>query len=375
MTIQLHDNGKHLAFAPLTLTRPVGNLRIGILTNDARWQALVPDLDITFDTEDYLNVKFPNSSGRIVVNACVIPNASLARQIIELNNNEELIFDNLWIARRGSGNSKVVFVGAPPLTIEHRWDLYKKNGAAIQNDFDILTSGRTSVQLSSSNTIIGDPGMIFMEEGAIVEAALLNTKEGPIYIVKNAEIMEGSMVRGPFAMNESSVLKLGTKVYGPTTLGPHCKVGGEVNNVVFQAYSNKGHDGFLGNSLVGEWCNIGADTNTSNLKNNYGMVRVYSYETNTLEETNLQFMGLTLGDHSKCGINTMFNTATIVGVSCNIFGAEFPPKHVPSFSWGAHGEIFEFNKAIGGANNMMSRRGLTLTDAEISILRHIADKN
>ena len=208
MTIQLHDNGKHLAFAPLTLTRPVGNLRIGILTNDARWQALVPDLDITFDTEDYLNVKFPNSSGRIVVNACVIPNASLARQIIELNNNEELIFDNLWIARRGSGNSKVVFVGAPPLTIEHRWDLYKKNGAAIQNDFDILTSGRTSVQLSSSNTIIGDPGMIFMEEGAIVEAALLNTKEGPIYIGKNAEIMEGSMVRGPFAMNESSVLKL-----------------------------------------------------------------------------------------------------------------------------------------------------------------------
>jgi UDP-N-acetylglucosamine diphosphorylase/glucosamine-1-phosphate N-acetyltransferase len=217
--------------------------------------------------------------------------------------------------------------------------------------------------------------MIFIEEGAIVEAAILNTPSGPIYIGKDAEIMEGSIVRGPLAMCEHSALKLGAKVYGPTTLGPHCKVGGEVNNVVFQAYSNKGHDGFLGNALIGEWCNLGADTNTSNLKNNYGTISTYSYEEKGEIETETQFMGVCMGDHSKCGINTMFNTATVVGVSSNIYGAGFPAKFIPSFSWGGADEIvpFRFEKAIEYANNMMHRRGLQLSESEIAILRHISE--
>jgi UDP-N-acetylglucosamine diphosphorylase/glucosamine-1-phosphate N-acetyltransferase len=204
-----------------------------------------------------------------------------------------------------------------------------------------------------------------------VEASILNTSTGPIYIGKDAEIMEGSVVRGPLAMCEHSALKLGTKVYGASTLGPHCKVGGEINNVVMQAYSNKGHEGFLGNSVIGEWCNLGADTNTSNLKNNYGAVSTYSYETKKEEKTNLQFMGLTMGDHSKCGINTMFNTATVVGVSCNIYGGDFPAKFIPSFSWGGSAGLvpFKFDKAVEYANNMMNRRGLALSNEEVEILR------
>ncbi|MCR9173468.1 MAG: hypothetical protein NXI10_13285, partial [bacterium] len=250
--------------------------------------------------------------------------------------------------------------------------LYQKNGAALANDFEMITEGRTSRQLSSTNTIIGDANKIFLEEGAKVEGCTLNTNDGPIYVGKDAEIMEGSLVRGPFAMNEKSTLKLGTKVYGPTTLGPHCKVGGEVNNVIFQAYSNKGHDGFLGNSVIGEWCNLGADTNCSNLKNNYGNVKTYNFRTQSEEQTNVQFMGLMMGDHSKCGINTMFNTATVVGVSANVFGAEFPPKYVPSFSWGMHGDRYKLEKALESANNMMARRGLELTAEEVAILEYLA---
>ena len=215
--------------------------------------------------------------------------------------------------------------------------------------------------------------MIFLEEGAIVEAAILNVTKGPIYIGKNAEIMEGSVVRGPFAMLDSSVLKIGAKIYGPTTLGPYCKVGGEVNNCVFQAYANKGHDGFLGNSLIGAWCNIGADSNTSNLKNNYSNVRTYSYQEKGLVQTDVQFMGLVMGDHSKCGINTMFNTASVVGVSCNVFGSGFPDKYLPSFSWGNAGDRFDLEKALIGINNMMDRRGLQLSDGERQILRYIFD--
>ena len=224
--------------------------------------------------------------------------------------------------------------------------------------------------------MIGDKKDIFLEEGAVVEASILNTNAGPIYIGKHSEIMEGSIVRGPLAMCEYSALKLGAKVYGASTLGPHCKVGGEINNVVFQAFSNKGHDGFLGNSIIGEWCNLGADTNTSNLKNNYGNVSTYSYEENKEVQTNLQFMGLCMGDHSKCGINTMFNTATVVGVSCNVFGADFPSKFIPSFSWGGGNgfESFKFNKAIEYANNMMNRRGIALSHEEIEILQFIENK-
>ena len=375
MKILLHDNGLHLRLAPLTLTRPVGDVRIGILTNVERWKLVEPEAEIFFETEGYLNAKYPTiSNADLVVNAALIPNDEVIAAILALSENEELIAENNWFARKGTGAVKVTYTGETPLVISQRWHLFQKNEQALKSDFSLLTAGRMSQQLSRTNTIIGDATQIFLEEGAVVEAAILNTTSGPIYIGKDAEIMEGSIVRGPLAMCEHSALKLGTKVYGPTTLGPHCKVGGEVNNVVFQAYSNKGHDGFLGNALIGEWCNLGADTNTSNLKNNYGLISTYSYEKGEEVKTDTQFMGVCMGDHSKCGINTMFNTATVIGVSSNIFGAGFPAKFVPSFTWGGAEEsvTFKLDKAIEYANNMMTRRGLQLTEAEVGILKHIA---
>ena len=377
MKINLNDNGLHLRFAPLSLTRPIGNLRMGIFTNDERWRAYLAafnvgsTVEIGFSTEKYLQGKFPKVENAIEVNATLIPNEEVVAAVLQLEEDSTLLVGNTWIAKSGAGTKKITFMGAEPIGLEHRWDLFQKNEAVLVQDFQLITANRISEKLSKTNTLIGNSSLLFIEPGAKVEASILNTSTGPIYIGKDAEIMEGSVVRGPLAMCEHSALKLGTKVYGASTLGPHCKVGGEINNVVMQAYSNKGHEGFLGNSVIGEWCNLGADTNTSNLKNNYGPVSTYSYDTKKEEKTNVQFMGLTMGDHSKCGINTMFNTATVVGVSCNIYGGDFPAKFIPSFSWGGSASLvpFKFDKAVEYANNMMNRRGLALSNEEVEILR------
>ena len=378
MKIVLVDNSLHLRFAPLSLTRPIGDLRIGIMTNTERWKLVEPTAEIFYETEAYLNSKYPSTSAAdLVVNGALIPNDEIIAAILALSENEKLVFESYELAYKGTGSELVKYTGKTPLLLENRWDIFQKNEIAIQSDFDLISIGRISQSISNSNTVIGDASLIFVEEGAMVEAAILNTTTGPIYIGKNAEIMEGSIVRGPLAMCEYSALKLGTKVYGATTLGPHCKVGGEVSNVVFQAYSNKGHDGFLGNATIGEWCNIGADSNASNLKNNYGTIAVYSYETKQEEQTDLQFIGLCMGDHSKCGINSMFNTGTVVGVSSNVFGSGFPAKYIPSFSWCDVDAVvpFRFDKAIEYANNMMQRRKLSLSTAEIEILKHIQTTN
>lgn len=371
MNITLQDNDHWIKFAPLTLTRPIGDLRMGIFTNAERWKFLLPHVEVGFKTEAYLSDKFPNVGG-VEMNACVMLNRDLADAITQLGENHELYCDEGWIARNGDGSVKVKF-NQKVVLISERWHLFQLNGEALKMDFKLATEGKMSQPLSATNTIIGDPKLIFLEEGAKVEAAILNTNDGPIYVGKDAEIMEGSIVRGPLALNEGSALKLGTKIYGPTTLGPHCKVGGEVNNCIFQGYSNKGHDGFLGNSLIGEWCNLGADTNSSNLKNNYGNVKTFSFETMKEEQTDLQFMGLTMGDHSKCGINTMFNTASVVGVSSNIFGADFPAKYIPSFQWGPDGTTYTFERALESATNMMLRRGLELSGEDVGILEYIYD--
>jgi UDP-N-acetylglucosamine diphosphorylase/glucosamine-1-phosphate N-acetyltransferase len=377
MKINLDDNGLHLRFAPLTLTRPIGNLRMGILTNDERWKLFLSDAEIGFNTEKYLSGKFVSLENGLRVNAAVIPNEDFVAAVMHLETNTALFLNETFLAENGTASEKIQFKGDVPVILENRWDLFQKNDLVLKADFDLITAGRKSQKLSKSNTVIGSSEFIFLEEGAKVEASILNTSSGPIYIGKDSEIMEGSIVRGPLAMCEHSALKLGTKIYGATTLGPHCKVGGEVNNSIFQAYSNKGHEGFVGNSLIGEWCNLGADTNTSNLKNNYGNISTYSYGTQKEEKTNVQFMGLTMGDHSKCGINTMFNTATVVGVSCNIYGADFPPKFIPSFSWGGSAGFvpFKFEKAIEYANNMMERRGLKLSEEEAEILSELKTKN
>lgn len=380
MNIILHDNGKHLKFAPLSLTRPVGNLRMGMFTNDERWKMYQPNATVSYVTEEYLSKKFPAqlTSDNYYVNAAVIPSENLIELLSALAVGEAIYQGEEWIAFRGE---VLTLEGAKQLQIsdliilEERWHLYQKNGEVLQADFDFYTKDKKSQPLSSTNTLIGDASQIFLEEGAVVEASILNTKSGPIYVGKDAEIMEGSVVRGALAMAEHSALKLATKVYGPTSLGEHCKVGGEVNNVIFQAFSNKGHDGFLGNSLVGEWCNLGADTNSSNLKNNYGLVKAYSYESGSIDATDVQFMGVCMGDHSKCGINTMFNTATVIGVSANVYGGDFPPKYIPSFAWGGSDGFvnFKLDKALEVAENMMGRRKVELTAEDKEILEYVAD--
>ena len=301
----------------------------------------------------------------------VCPNKALVAAIQQLADGEGLYAGDTLLAYRNAANQKVIF--AEEFTkIEKLWHIFQYNAIELQTDFDLLTAGRKSQVLSDTNLIMGSEN-IFVEEGAKLEGAILNATTGPIYIGKNAEVMEGSIVRGPFAMCEHSVLKMGAKIYGATTLGPYCKVGGEVNNSVLMSYSNKGHDGFLGNSVLGEWCNIGADTNNSNLKNNYAEVRLWSEQAGRFEKTGLQFCGLIMGDHSKCGINTMFNTGTIVGVSANIFGAGFPRNFVPSFAWGGSAgySTYQLPKVFETAEKVMMRRGVPFDDTEKAILQQV----
>lgn len=371
----LHDNGLHLRFAPLTLTRPLGDVRVGILTNKERWERWIPEATVSFITETYLQKKFPEIHGQeeVEINAAVIPTEAIAAAVVSLQADQILMGENTWIARRGKATEKIQFTDQQPIVLEQRWDLFQRNDEVLVADYFFLTAGRESQELSYTNTVIGNPDWIFLEEGASVEGAFLNTTNGPIYIGKDAEVMEGSLIRGPFALCEHAGVKMGAKIYGATTIGPHCKVGGEISNCVFQAYSNKGHDGFLGNSLVGEWCNFGADSNTSNLKNNYSLIRSWSYEKGEEVETGLQFMGVCMGDHSKTAINTMLNTATVVGVSCNIFGGGFPKKFIPSFTWGAceSSELFDLAKAKEAASAMMSRRQVEFTDGDHAIFDHL----
>jgi UDP-N-acetylglucosamine diphosphorylase/glucosamine-1-phosphate N-acetyltransferase len=333
---------------PLTITRPAADLRCGILTIAEKWMR---DLSIEqehtgFLTREHLN--HPQSrfnqlnatgipSAIIQIHGAIIPNPMLVDQTKGLKPGEALSHNNeiivSCITTESSEISNTINYTDSFDSINRPYHIFALNGKEIIQDFARITGGRSSSSFSSSNRAFGIHP-IFIEEGAKVECATLNSNDGPIYIGKNAEIMEGSLVRGPFAMCEGAVLKMGTKVYSSTTLGPYCVAGGEISNVVFWGYSNKGHDGFLGNAVLGEWCNIGADTNASNLKNTYDEVKVWNYSSGRFEKSGQQFCGLIMGDHSKCGINTMFNTGTVVGVGCNLFGAGFPRQFVPDFSWG-----------------------------------------
>lgn len=371
-------------FLPLTFTRTVADLRIGILTIREKWEKQL-GVKTSSKTVEYLSKKYPlrfnKNVNNIWINASVFPNEILIAEIKNLKANEILVYSNTIIAANTGNNTAFEVANTMNFSskatnstitkIDKITDIFSKNETAIQQDFDLLTKKRTSQKLSSTNTIIGNN--IFVEEGAKVEAAILNSTSGPIYIGADAEIMEGSLVRGPLALCEHATLKLGTKIYGATTIGPYSKVGGEVTNSVILGYSNKGHDGFLGNSVIGEWCNLGADTNNSNLKNNYAEVKLWNYKTKKQEKTGLQFCGLIMGDHSKCSINTMFNTGTVVGVFANIFGGNFPPNFIPSFSWGgASGfETYRTDKAFEVAEQVMHRRGIDLTATDKDILSNI----
>jgi len=366
---------------PLTFTRPVCELRIGILTVREKWDAYL-NTTSSMLTKDYLQVKYPlvATTDNILINGGVCPSLALVEAIVTLNDGERLVKNGKLVATRIVGNvsefDATIIAGrefqGEILTVENPWDIFSKNGLAIESDFELVTTGRTSLKLSESNTIIGG-GKIFLEEGAKAEACIFNTSSGSIYLGKNTEVMEGSIIRGPFALCEGSQVKMGAKIYGPTTVGPQSRVGGEVNNSVIIGYSNKGHDGFLGNSVLGEWCNLGADTNNSNLKNNYDEVRVWSYETQRFAKTGLQFCGLIMGDHSKSGINTMFNTGTVVGVSSNVFGSGFPRTFIPSFQWGGAAGFTEYNKqkAFATVARVMQRRGKEFDETEKAILSSV----
>jgi len=374
---------------PLTFTRPICELRIGILTIKEKWEQHLTAQG-SYITQDFLSEKFPIQieDDNLIINSTVLPTDKLVKLIKQLGPNESILDGEELIAARLTREQFESLIDDTGVTelegidvskevgllrkVGRPYDLFAMNDVELASDFDLLTKGRQSQPISDTNTVIA-PGQIFLEEGATVECAILNASTGPIYVGKNATIMEGSIVRGGLAMLEGATLKLGTKIYGATTIGPYSKVGGEINNSILIGYSNKGHEGFLGNSVLGEWCNLGADTNTSNLKNNYDEVKLWSYEDQRFAKTGLQFCGLIMGDHSKTGINTMFNTGTVVGVNANIFGSGYPRNYVPSYSWGgAHGfKTYLVDKSIETAEKVMARRGLALTEQDEIILNHI----
>ncbi|MBP9793406.1 MAG: GlmU family protein [Flavobacterium sp.] len=383
MNYILFDGTVRNALLPFTFTRPVADIRVGILTIREKWEKHLGYTTTTI-TEEYLSEKYPmvEMEQNVMINASFLPNDILVEMVKNLEVNQAIFNHDEVVAFYSKENQEVDFdtfeiieFDQECLRIENTWDIFSKNDAALREDFELITEGRNSQPIPKSVNVLS-PENIFIEEGAKLEFVTLNASTGPIYIGKNAEIMEGSVIRGPFALCESGRVKLASKVYGATTVGPHSVIGGEVNNSVLFGYSNKGHDGFLGNSVLGEWCNIGADSNNSNLKNNYEEVKLWSYETENFAKTGLQFCGLMMGDHSKCGINTMFNTGTVVGVSTNIFGSGFPRNFVPSFSWGGASGFTTYmtSKAFQTAKIVMARRQVDFTEEDAKILEYVFEE-
>lgn len=381
----LFDDNTRTNLLPLTFTRPIADLRIGILTIAEKWAKHLNAV-CSFKTEEYLQEKFPMilSEENILINGSVLPDYKLVETIEHLSFGQTLMQKNILIAAKLDKKAtqsfdyekisdlEVVEYDSELFKLENTFDIFTKNEKALFVDFELITKGRISAKISSTNNVLGKEN-IFLEEGVEMEFATLNASKAPIYIGKNALIMEGSLIRAPFAICNNSVVKMGAKIYGATTVGPFCTVGGELNNCVLWGYSNKGHEGFLGNSVLGQWCNLGADTNNSNLKNTYVPVRLWNYKTENFAKTGLQFCGLIMGDHSKSGINSMFNTGTVVGVAANIHGTEFPRNFIPSFADGGY-KGFKLNilkTVFDVAERVMERRNLKLEETDKNILQHI----
>lgn len=381
MNYILYDGAVRNALLPLTYTKPVAELRIGILTIREKWEKMLGYTTTTI-SEEYLEEKYPmvEMEQNVMINASFLPNKELLTAVKNLKANQAIIQGEEIIAFFTSQDQEEVDFDSyekielvsEVLQIKNTWDLFSLNDQALRADFDLITEGRTSEPVPNG-IMVQNPENIFIEEGAEINFCSLNASTGPIYIGKNTLIMEGSFIRGPFSLGEESKVKMGAKIYGATTVGPKSTIGGEVNNSILMSHSNKGHDGFLGNSVLGTWCNIGADSNNSNLKNNYEEVRLWSYETNRFAKTGLQFCGLIMGDHSKCAINTMFNTGTVVGVSANIYGSNFPRNFVPSFSWGgaAGMSTYNLNKAKETAKRVMMRRNEEFDTVEERIFEKV----
>lgn len=373
----LFDGPQWQALLPLSFTRPVAELRVGIRTLREKWERVAEK--VSWQTQDFLALKYPaiTEAENIFVAACVLPDPDFVKAISALKFKQGLTFNGNLVAFKFStynpeSITETIEFKNKLVTIEHPWDIFEKNDVALRFDFEQIAAGSKTAAISKTNNLLA-PENIFVEQGAKLEFVTIDATEGPVYIGEGAEIMPGALIKGSLALCEHATIKMGAKIYGATTIGPWCKVGGEIQNSVLQAYSNKGHDGYLGNAVLGEWCNLGADTNNSNLKNNYDKVKMWDYATEKFAPTGLQFCGLIMGDHSKCGINTMFNTGTVVGVSANIFGSGFPRNFVPSFSWGgASGfSVYPFEKALETARIVMGRRKLSLDEQDLKILQYI----
>lgn len=377
MNYILFDGPERDHLLPLTFTRPVAELRTGIWTIKEKWEYYLGST-CSYLTQDELSIKFPmvDLDQNILINAAFIPNENIVNQIKSLQEKQALLYEDNIIAVYTHPEEEIeledfeiINYAEELIHIQRPYDLFKYNHLTLQQDFECITQGRTS-QPIPEGTRVKNPENIFIEEGAVIDFAILNASEGPIYIGKNAKIQEGVMVRGALALCDDSQLNMGAKIYGATTIGPHCKIGGEVNNSVIFGYSNKGHEGFMGNSVIGEWCNWGADTNNSNLKNDYSEVKLWNYATERFEKTGLQFCGLIMGDHSKAAINTQFNTGTVVGISCNIFQTGFPKNFIPDFTWGQN-EEYKLPKVNAVAERVMMRRSIDFNSIEERILEHI----
>jgi UDP-N-acetylglucosamine diphosphorylase/glucosamine-1-phosphate N-acetyltransferase len=385
--IILFDDESREQMLPLSYTRPVAEIRTGIFTIRERWERLLKG-KASYITSEYLADRYPMhiKDDNIVINGALMPNDRLVRLMEQMEPNEALMDQgNLIAARLNSKQfehllheesieeiSGIELVDTPFIHLSYPWDLFLFLRATIEYDFDLITHGRTSQSIPSNNQVISADS-IFLEEGAHVTCSILNAQSGPIYIGKNAQVMEGSVIRGPVTIGEGSIVKMGSKIYGPTAIGPDCRVGGELKEVVMLGHSNKAHDGFLGNSIIGEWCNLGAGTSVSNLKNNYSNVRMWDHTTQSMRDTGLQFLGMVMGDHSKAGIQSMFNTGTMVGVACNIFGEGFPPKFIPSFSWGGASGLVphRIEEAMETATRVMARRDIVFGETDEKIFRNV----
>ena len=381
MNYILFDGTVRVSLLPLTYTKPVADLRIGILTIREKWEQMLGFTTTTL-TEEYLEEKYPmvEMEQNVMINASFLPTDELVERIQDLKENQAVFKNEEVIAFFTTDaqeevdfeNYEQIEFDLEVLQIKNTWDLFTLNEKAIKADFDLITEGRKSQPIPNGVQYLNKEN-IFIEEGAEVLFCTLNASNGPIYIGKNALVMEGALMRGPFSLGEHAVVKMGTKVYGATTIGPKCTIGGELKNVILWGNSSKGHEGYLGDSVIGEWCNIGADTNNSNLKNNYAEVRLWNYETENFAKTGLQFCGLIMGDHSKCAINTMFNTGTVVGVSANIFGSNFPRNFIPSFSWGgaAGFSTYQISKAKETTDLVMKRKNEVFDEVEARILEQV----
>ena len=383
MNYILFDGSVRSQLLPFTFTRPVADIRFGILSMRERWEFILGSTTSTI-TEDYLSEKWPlvEFEENVMINAAYFPSPAFIDQVKNLQKNEAIFDGEEIVAFYTEEDQEVDFsaykqleIAGDVLKLEHTWDIFSKNDIAIKFDFQLITEDRESQPIDPSN-YVKNAENIFIEEGAVVENCSLNASNGPIYIGKDALVMEGCFFRGPIAIGEEAIVKMGAKIYGATTIGPGSRAGGEINNAVMFQNSNKGHEGYLGNSVLGEWCNLGADTNNSNLKNNYAEVRLWDYETEGFAKTGLQFCGLMMGDHSKCGINSMFNTGTVVGVSCNIFGTGYPRNFIPSFSWGGSAGMttYQTKKVFEVARLVLERRKMEFTEQDEAILEHVFEE-